>query len=471
MPPKTKKTHYVCSECGEKSLKWYGRCPSCEGWNTLVEELATTSDRRSLWAGSAEGAAALQSTPLSEAAFAETDRRPLGDEEIDRVLGGGVVPGSLVLLGGEPGVGKSTLLLQVSSLYSQRYGNVLYVSGEESARQVGLRAFRLGLDVAGINILSESRVEVVREVVNREKPSLVIVDSIQTMTHPELESSPGSVGQVRECCAVLAHMAKELGVPVFIVGHVTKQGTLAGPKVLEHAVDVVLSFEGEDYTSFRMLRAVKNRFGATHEVGLFEMKSSGLAPVANPSEFFLAERPKGSPGSVVTACREGSRPLLVEVQALVGQTAFGGTPRRQVAGADYNRVSIILAVLEKRIGIPLQTLDVYVNIAGGIRVSEPACDLAIAVAVSSSARGEALPSDTIVFGEIGLAGEIRSVAHLSERLAEAARLGFRKAVTPLARGGRTIEHAGVEVVGVGSVQDALAEAFRDVRSSRSGVQR
>lgn len=466
MPPKSKKTHYVCSECGERSLKWFGRCPACEGWNTLVEEIDASRDRRALWAGAlAQGGTGGKSTPLAQAVFAETDRKPIGNEEIDRVLGGGVVPGSLVLLGGEPGVGKSTLLLQLCSLYSSRYGAVLYVSGEESARQVGLRAFRLGLDVEKINILSETRVEVVREAVASERPDLVVVDSIQTMAHPELDSSPGSVAQVRESCAVFAHMAKELGVSVFLVGHVNKQGSLAGPKVLEHAVDVVLSFEGEDHTSFRMLRAVKNRFGATHEVGLFEMKETGLAPVVNPSEFFLAERPKGTSGSVVTACREGSRPLLVEVQALVGQTAFGGTPRRQVAGADYNRVSIILAVLEKRLGIPLQTLDVYVNIAGGIRVSEPACDLGIAVAVASSAKAEALPSDTVVFGEIGLAGEIRSVAHTSERLAEAARLGFRKAVVPLSRKGPRVEHAGVEVVGVESVQAALAEAFRGIRSA------
>ena len=471
MPSKAPKSYYVCTECGERSLKWFGRCPACDAWNTLVEEVGApkVNASRSLWAGAAPVNG--RSVPLSQAALAEAERMRLDSEEIDRVLGGGLVPGALILLGGEPGVGKSTLLLQIASLFSNRFGDVLYVSGEESANQVGLRAARLGINVAKINVLSESRVEVVREVVAAEKPGLLIVDSIQTMAHPELESSPGSVAQVRECCAVFAQMAKERAMPAFVVGHVNKQGSLAGPKVLEHAVDVVLSFEGEEHTPLRMLRATKNRFGPTHEVGLFEMKREGLVPVSNPSEFLLAERPKGSPGSVVTASREGSRPLLVEVQALVAQTAFGGTPRRQVSGADYNRVSIILAVLEKRMGIPLQSMDVYVNIAGGIRVSEPACDLGVAVAVASSARGEPLPQDTVVFGEIGLAGELRSVAHTSERLVEAARLGFRKAVVPLPRKGGGTVAAGIEVVGVQTVQEALVEAFRGAGSSQGGVYR
>lgn len=429
MSSKKARTRYVCSECGEQSLRWFGRCPSCEGWNTLVEERESSAAGSGLSAR--RGVEAASSQPLAQAAVGAHERYPLGESEIDRVLGGGIVPGSVVLLGGEPGVGKSTLLLQVASLFAHKHGPVLYVSGEESAQQVALRAARLGVRDQRINLLCETRLEHVEATIRQERPRLVIVDSIQTMVHPDLDGGPGSVGQVRECTAVLTQLAKAEGISVILVGHVNKQGALAGPKVLEHAVDVVLEFDGERHTTFRLLRAQKNRFGSTHEVGLYEMDSTGLIPVLNPSEFFLAERPTSSPGSVVVAAREGSRPILVEIQALVAPSAFGGSPRRQVFGADPNRVAIILAVLERRVGLPLQGYDVYVNVAGGVKLTEPACDLAIALAVASSHQGHALRPETVVFGEVGLAGEVRSVPFPSDRLAEAARLGFTRAIIPL----------------------------------------
>lgn len=461
----SRRSRYVCQQCGEVSAKWFGRCPSCEAWNTLVEEVEPRGGSRR--GAPAPGGAPVRSVPVTSAMSVEEERRPLGVGELDRVLGGGIVPGSLVLVGGEPGVGKSTLLLQLASLYASRCGGVLYVSGEESVAQVAMRARRLGATHQRLRLLSESRVEVIEEVILAEQPGLVIIDSIQTMLHPDLEAGPGSVAQVRECCHFLGRIGKERAVSIFFVGHVTKQGTLAGPKVLEHAVDVVLSVEGEEHTAVRMLRAVKNRFGSTQEVGIFEMTRTGLKPLDNPSELFLAERPENSPGSVVTASREGSRPLLVEVQALVAPTAFGGTPRRQVAGVDYNRVAIILAVLERRVGIALQTQDVYVNVAGGVKTTEPACDLAIAMAVASSYYGRPVDPATIVFGEVGLGGEVRSVGHPSERLSEAARLGFRRAVVP-AKSKEGDKAAGIEVRGVKSVEEAIelalgGKAGRDVR--------
>ncbi len=437
-------------------MKWLGRCPSCEGWNTLVEEVAPQGAP----AGRPRGATAVRSVPVTEAKALEEQRWTLGDSELDRVFGGGIVPGSLMLVGGEPGVGKSTLLLQVASLFAHQHGSVLYVSGEESVEQVAMRARRLGALHDALRILSESRVEVIQEVIAVEAPQLVVIDSIQTMQHPDIPSSPGSVAQVRASCYELGRLGKEQGIAMFFVGHVNKQGDLAGPKLLEHAVDVVLNFEGEQHTAFRLLRAAKNRFGSTQEVGIFEMTQGGLRPVQNPSELLLAERPLGTPGSVVTASREGTRPLLIEVQALVAPTAFGGTPRRQVAGVDYHRVSIILAVLERRVGINLQTQDVYVNAAGGVRISEPACDLAIAVAVASSYYGRAIDPLTLVVGEVGLAGEVRSVGHMGERLAEATRLGFRKALVP-SRYRQSSAPAGkpsgaIELLGASTVQEAIA---------------
>lgn len=450
MPPKKLRIHYVCSECGETSLKWFGRCPSCEGWNTLVEEVALPAGERP----QASLASLPRPVPIAEAERIGEGRRPTGVGEADRVLGGGVVEGSVVLVGGEPGVGKSTLLLQLAAEYGARYGPVLYVSGEESANQVAMRARRLGLSQSSVLLLSETRVEVIRAVVEEQKPSLVVIDSVQTMVHPDLDSAPGSVSQVRECAAFLGAMAKQCGVASFLVGHVNKEGALAGPKVLEHAVDVVLSFEGNSHTGLRILRAVKNRFGSTHEVGIFEMGGEGLAPVSNPSELFLAERPLGSPGSVVVPSKAGSRPMLIEVQALVSRTVFGPAPKRQVSGVDASRVSIVLAVLEKRIGLPLGDQDVYVNVAGGARAVEPACDLGIAVAVASSYHGVPLASDAVLFGEIGLAGEVRSVVHAEERIAEARRLGFCRVIAPVQGA-----FEGMRVSSVRTVAEALHHAL------------
>lgn len=471
MSPKKERIHYVCSECGERSLRWFGRCPACEGWNTLAEEAVAPN---TLSKRTAHGAVkSVQSQPLGASGAHEEERMALGESEIDRVLGGGIVPGSLILLGGEPGVGKSTLLLQLAAKFGDRHGRVLYVSGEESARQVALRATRLGLGEAAINVLCETRLEAVEAAIRNERPQLVIVDSVQTMIHPESDSGPGSVSQVRDCAALLATLAKSENISIFLVGHVNKQGSLAGPKVLEHAVDVVLEFDGERHTSFRLLRAQKNRFGSTHEVGLFEMGAKGLSPVANPSEFFLAERPEGSPGSVVVAAREGSRPILVEIQALVAPSAFGGTPRRQVSGADYNRVSIVLAVLERRVGLALQGQDVYINVAGGAKLAEPACDLAIAIATASSLLGKSLRPKTVLFGEVGLAGEVRSVSNPGDRLGEAARLGFSQAIVPAYKsavlGARPDSTANLTIHGVQSVSEALQRAFEAPVTNHAGV--
>ncbi len=473
MSPKKERIRYVCSECGEHTLRWFGRCPNCEGWNTLTEEVVASS-RSTARAGQRSGEAA-RSQPLALSGMQAEDRLSLGVSEIDRVLGGGIVPGSLILLGGEPGVGKSTLLLQLAAKFAHSHGSVLYVSGEESARQISMRAARLGVGQAAINLLCETQLAEVEATIQNERPQLVIVDSIQTMIHPEADSGPGSVTQVRESTALLANVAKRGQTSVILVGHVNKQGGLAGPKVLEHAVDVVLEFDGERHTSFRLLRAQKNRFGSTHEVGLFEMNAKGLVPVANPSEFFLAERPEGSPGSVVVAAREGSRPILVEIQALVAPSAFGGTPRRQVSGVDYNRVSIVLAVLERRVGLALQGQDVYINVAGGVKLSEPACDLAIAVAAASSLLGKPLRSKSVLFGEVGLAGEVRSVSNPGDRLAEAARLGFDEAVVPAykaaVQGGRPDSAKEISVHGVRSVAEALGQALGVSVSNQAGVDR
>jgi len=455
----SQRSRFVCRQCGEVSSKWFGRCPSCGEWNTLVEEIeARGSERRRTASAVSTGT---RSVAVAAAVTLEEERHHLGVGELDRVFGGGIVRGSLVLVGGEPGVGKSTLMLQIASLYAARCGSVLYVSGEESVAQVAMRARRLGALHDRLRLLSESRVEVIEEVIAAEEPRLVVIDSIQTMLHPDVDGGAGSVAQVRECCQFLGRIGKERGISVLFVGHVTKQGTLAGPKVLEHAVDVVLSVEGDEHTAIRFLRAAKNRFGSTQEVGIFEMTKVGLKPVDNPSELFLAERLVKSPGSVVTASREGTRPLLIEVQALVAPTAFGGTPRRQVAGVEYNRVSIILAVLERRVGIPLQTQDVYVNVAGGVKAFEPACDLAIALAVASSFYGHPVDPATIAFGEVGLGGEVRSVGHAAERLSEAARLGFRRAVVP--RRVADERAGGLEVRGVRSVEEAISLELAGVR--------
>lgn len=450
-----RKIQYVCQECGADYPKWSGRCTACGTWNSLVEFQVSSRQKGS----SPTLQPAAEPVVLAHVASDSGDRRPINLSEFDRVLGGGILPGAVILLGGEPGIGKSTLLLQVAHRYAELYGPVLYVSGEESPAQVRLRAERLKALSERILIVGETDVAHVQQHIEKINPQLVIVDSIQTMATVDIDGLPGSLTQVREAAAVFQRLAKEKGIPVFLVGHVTKQGGLAGPKVLEHIVDVVLQFDGERYTQHRMLRTVKNRFGATSELGLFEMSDAGLMPIADPSGALLAERPVGIPGSVVVCSQEGSRALLVEIQALVGPTAFGGTPRRQVSGVDYSRSSIVLAVLERRNGLQLHTHDVYLNVAGGIRLEEPAADLGIAVAVASALRSRPVDQETVIFGEIGLAGEVRAVANAAARTQEAVRLGFRRCVLPAGnmKGLKVPER--LELIPVTTVADALAAAM------------
>ena len=441
---------YRCQSCGFAAPK-SGTCPDCARAGTyvaLVEErpAPARSERPRLAAGA-------RPVPIGDIAVTSGERITTGIGELDRVLGGGVVPGSLVLIGGDPGIGKSTLLLQASRSLSERAGPVLYVSGEESAAQVKLRADRLGISPRGLYFLAETDLEVIEAHAAELKPRAIVVDSIQTVFLPGLESAPGSVSQVRECAARLMLWSKGRGTATFLVGHVTKDGAIAGPRVLEHVVDTVLYFEGEQHHAYRVLRAVKNRFGSTNEIGVFEMGEQGLAEVTNPSGFFLAERPRGAAGSVIVSSLEGSRPLLLELQALVTPAGFG-TPRRTVLGADYNRVCLLLAVLEKRVGFPLQSQDVFVNVAGGGRVTEPAADLGVVVAVASSYLDRPVRGDTVIMGEVGLAGEVRAVAGFAARLKEAAALGFTAAVVPqnnLAAGAAQP----LEVQGVAAVDEAV----------------
>jgi DNA repair protein RadA/Sms len=431
-----------------------GRCPACSAWNTLVEEIkgredaGPGSERNGLSAGAAP-------VPLSEASLVDEPRFPTAIREFDRVLGGGVVPGSLVLVGGDPGIGKSTLLLQVAQGLAAGGHKILYVSGEESVQQVRLRAERLGVTSAEVYLATETDVTLIESFLDKVKPSAAVIDSIQTLFRPDISAAPGSVSQVRECAAQLLRLAKSRNIAVFLVGHVTKSGEIAGPRVLEHVVDTVLYFEGERHTSYRILRAVKNRFGSTHEVGIFEMRDRGLAEVTNPSELFLAERPTGASGSVVVPLLEGTRPLLVEIQALVGSANFMGNPRRLATGLDYNRVSIILAVLEKRTGLALGSQDVYVNVAGGVRVEEPGADLGLAVAIASSLRNVAVDPRVVVLGEVGLAGEVRGVSRVDHRVAEAAKLGFTAGIVPRANLKGLDAPAGFKIIGVDEVGAAL----------------
>ena len=442
---------YRCQECGFTSPK-PGTCPDCRrsgnNWVQLVEE-RQVSPRTSRRASVASG----RPRPLKDISMEHDDRVRTGIGELDRVLGGGVVRGSLVLIGGDPGVGKSTLVLQAARALAQAAPPVLYVTAEESAAQVKMRADRLGIATDGLLLWPENDLSVVQGHLDDVKPRALVIDSIQTVFLPELESAPGSVAQVRECGARLMTLAKGLGIATFLVGHVTKEGALAGPRVLEHLVDTVLYFEGERHHAYRVLRAVKNRFGSTNEIGVFEMAEGGLVEVKNPSGFFLAERPREAPGSVVVSSLEGTRPVLLELQALVSQASIG-TPRRTVLGADYNRVCLLLAVLEKRAGVPLGSQDVYVNVAGGGRVTEPAADLGIVVAAASSYMDRVVPPDVLVVGEVGLTGEVRAVAGLELRLREAAALGFRRAIVPQSH---VLEPAKVslDIRGVATVGDAL----------------
>lgn len=439
------RVRYVCQGCGFESPKWLGRCPGCGGWNTLVEEVASPSSTR--------GRRPAEPIPLPEVAPLPEVRIPTGIGELDRVLGGGIVPGSLILVGGDPGIGKSTLALMASHRIAEGGRTVLYVSGEESPQQTKMRADRIGAASRGILLLAETELDGILEVARRLRPALLVVDSIQTVARADLGSSPGSVGQVRECAAALLELAKGEGIAVLLVGHVTKEGAIAGPRVLEHMVDTVLYFEGERHQAYRILRAQKNRFGSTNEIGVFEMQGSGLAEVPNPSAAFLGERLADTPGRAVACVLEGTRPLLVEVQALVSPAPFG-TPRRTTSGLDYNRVLLLLAVLEKRAGFQLGTSDVYVNAAGGVRVEDPAVDLGVALAVASSYRDRPLDPRTVFCGEVGLGGEVRAVPQLGRRLLEATKLGFGRVVVPRANLPAILE-ADVEVVGVETLQEAL----------------
>jgi len=417
------KSVFICQECGYESPGWLGKCPACSRWNTFVEEVLDFKPR-------IPGTAAKDNKPMSinEIRLDSEERYSTGIKELDRVLGGGIVKGSLVLVGGDPGIGKSTLLLQVCENVDLD-SRVLYVSGEESVRQIKLRADRLNVNNPRILMVSETNFGTVEKLINDEKPGLVIIDSIQTIYNDELSSAPGSVSQVREVTAGLMRIAKGMGVAVIIVGHVTKEGSIAGPKVLEHMVDTVLYFEGERHLNYRVLRAVKNRFGSTNEIGIFEMRDSGLVEVGNPSMALLSGRPQNVPGSAVVASVEGTRPMLIEIQALVCETVYG-MPRRMATGVDYNRVTMLMAVLEKRVGMQLYNSDAYVNVIGGIKIDEPACDLGIVGAIASSFRNVPIDGGTVLIGEVGLTGEVRAVGQIDKRVMEAQRIGFKSCIIP-----------------------------------------
>lgn len=448
------KTKFVCQSCGSESVKWLGRCPGCGEWNSLVEEVETRASAR-VPIAAARSAKAMR---IDQIPSQIEQRIKTGISECDWVLGGGIVPGSLVLIGGDPGIGKSTLLLQLAQAIATAGRRVLYVSGEESAAQLKLRAERLATTHSELYVLAETDLDAALMAVEKMEPEFLIIDSIQTVYRPDLSSAPGSVAQVRECTGALLRLAKTLNIATFIVGHVTKDGMLAGPRMLEHMVDAVLYFEGERHHMYRVLRAVKNRFGSTNELAIFEMKEEGLVQVPNPSEMFLSERSEHTPGSAVVAALEGSRPLLLEVQALVAPTGFG-TPRRMATGADHNRMNMVLAVLERRVGLNLQSSDAYVNIAGGVRIDEPAADLGVALALVSSFRDRPLAQGDVFVGEVGLTGEVRSVARLEQRVREAEKLGFRRCFVP-AQGLRLArKHGNIEVVGVTSISDVMRMAF------------
>ena len=452
---KDKKSIYFCQNCGYESAKWMGQCPVCKEWNSFAEEVV--SAKSSAKGASRRGAGRAEPKSLSEISLEAEDRRTTGIGELDRVLGGGIVRGAMVLIGGDPGIGKSTLLLQVCKQLTDQGQQVLYVSGEESLQQIKLRASRIGKIDDRLRLLCETNLDDIREIIEDTRPQAVIIDSIQTMYNEEVSSSPGSVSQVRESTGVLLKLAKTLQIPIFIVGHVTKDGNVAGPRVLEHMVDTVLYFEGERNESYRILRAVKNRFGSTNEIGVFEMRQEGLVEVENPSEYMLDGRPVGESGSVVACSMEGSRPIMIEIQALVCRSNFG-FPRRTANGTDYNRVNLLVAVLEKRGRVNLSASDVYVNITGGVRMSEPAVDLGIALAVASSQRDTGIDGNTVVFGEIGLSGEIRAVSQAEQRVKEAVKLGFRTVILPAANMkslSKSAEREKIRLIPVSNLREAI----------------
>lgn len=447
-----KKTVFFCQECGYESSKWLGQCPGCRAWNSFVEEpVKVTAKGKRVTMGVREDSKPMA---LSEIDLKEEDRLTTDILELDRVLGGGIVAGSLTLVGGDPGIGKSTLLLQVCQRLAAKQVDVLYISGEESLRQIKLRAERIGAFDDHLKLLCETDLDVIDTTVRNLKPQIVVIDSIQTMFRQEVSAAPGSVSQVRESTAVLMQLAKVQGISIFIVGHVTKEGTVAGPRVLEHMVDTVLYFEGDRHASYRILRGVKNRFGATNEIGVFEMREAGLAEVANASEYMLTGRPEDASGSVVVCSMEGTRPILIEIQALVCSTNFG-IPRRQATGTDFNRMNLLMAVLEKRLGMQLAGCDAYVNIAGGMRILEPAIDLGIVLAIISSHRNLPLDPKMICFGEIGLSGEVRAVSMAKQRVMEAKKLGFTTCILPEVCLKDVGKVEGMQIIGVSSVMDAM----------------
>ncbi len=446
-------TVFFCQNCGYEAAKWSGQCPACREWNTFAEEPVTPKQKgvSTRKTGNRE-----RKSPISLKNITSADQERISTDigELDQVLGGGIVPGSLVLVGGDPGIGKSTLLLQVCRHLAERLPSLLYISGEESLQQIKLRAARIGTFSDSLKLLCETNLADIEEIVLREQPKVVIIDSIQTMYQEDISSAPGSVSQVREATGVLMRLAKEQNITIFIVGHVTKEGTVAGPRVLEHMVDTVLYFEGDRHASYRILRGVKNRFGSTNEIGVFEMMESGLKEVKNPSEYMLSGKPEGASGSVVACTMEGSRPMLLEIQALVCKTNFG-LPRRTAAGIDYNRVNLLMAVLEKRLHLPLSSYDAYVNIAGGLRLNEPAMDLALVLAVISSFKDVPISDKTIVFGEVGLSGEVRAVSMAQQRVLEAKKLGFTRVIFPKSSQESVKNITGIDVIGVATVKDAL----------------
>ena len=466
-------TRYICQSCGYDAARWLGKCPDCGGFNTFAEEkvaAAPKSNARTTITGFTSGNTGGAAQKLTDVSTQRRERLLTGLSELDRVLGGGVVPGSLVLIGGDPGIGKSTLLLEAAVRLAENYGSGLYVSGEESAEQIRLRADRLALSSENLFLLAETDLSLIEAQIRGNKPAFVIIDSIQTVANPALDSAPGTLTQVREGAATMQRVAKESGVPIFLVGHVNKEGNLAGPRALEHIVDAVLQLEGDEHHNFRILRALKNRFGSTNELGVFAMTEHGMEGVDNPSQMFLSERQATAPGSCVVATVEGSRPLLVEVQALCAPSYFT-SPRRTVTGADFNRVNVALAVIEKRLGMRLGDMDVYVNVVGGVRISEPALDLGIALAVISSLHDVPLPPDVCVFGEVGLAGEVRAVSNADRRATEAARLGFARCIVPnavLQKLPAQLKDAHGETLlrGAATLRDAVAHALPEALNKK-----
>ncbi|PKM95665.1 MAG: DNA repair protein RadA [Firmicutes bacterium HGW-Firmicutes-1] len=449
------KTVFMCQECGYESPKWMGQCPGCSQWNTLVEELKLKKPVSNFTNSSIDIHTDQKPRSLSNIDTEDDNRLKTNIQEFDRVLGGGIVDGSLTLVGGDPGIGKSTILLQMCQSLSEQGTKILYISGEESLKQIKMRADRLDVKGSNVMLYAQTSLQIIETVIGNEKPNVVIVDSIQTMFSEDVTSAPGSVSQVREVTSRLLRIAKGLNVSIFIVGHVTKDGSIAGPRVLEHMVDTVLYFEGERSVSYRILRAVKNRYGSTDEIGVFEMRDKGLVEVSNPSEYMLTGRPLGEAGSIVTCCMEGTRPLLVEVQALVSPTSFG-MPRRASTGTDYNRVNLLMAVLEKKIGMQLGNYDSYVNIAGGIKISEPSLDLGIIIAIASSFKNASIDEKTIIMGEVGLTGEVRGISLCDKRILEAEKLGFTRCIIPKANY-KALDHkkGKIEIIGVESVREAI----------------